>query len=847
MAFCLLVSLLPMQPSAVALPNSQPVGASGKASRVVPIFNSANSQQPVMTGYLYSSRIVFAIDPVSGSQDFYVGLPQSLASTTDGRVKVAKVFASQGTPAMISRYSFAFNRFAVFVLEKDLIDATPAQLLTPEMDIGSKGDFPGVTTAYSYGEYQDRTSPGSQKPCEGGPCSNNVRSLQLRILALKGKPPVSVMPNFPDQFTGQIILENSVDPKAGIACFGDGGAPVVASYRNRNLYMGAIADQFYVKACGAFPQATYDKNGNMITFGYDTEIAINFISPVYKHTDLINRAKDYAKTSALKKPEKVTISYNKNVDKISLKYSGKISGASNSPDGFRIFKYDNIKNLDKNKKQISQITVDASSCTPEINDTYVCELPNPATPNLVSEKFEFAESIAISVAAFNNIGEGVLSNALIVRNQKCNEYIFIGMRGSGEAYEDATVEGRVGKHLHPLFLSLHKHPTIKGGISADGVPDYKAVKVPLNPFNSDGELFPFLLETVNMTTIELSTRFVRIKNACPNAKFILAGYSQGAYGVNQLMNLFEKNNKQEEIENVIAGVFLIANPAEEGRGIIPTMESIVKNIVTEKVALTTCVIRASQASAERAFEKFTTEIRLTANGTQKFLNSILPNLQLKSIEIVAKLYDPALEERVVQAVKQVRLEQIKQGDALKAAERIMRESIKSKSPQDLPGCQIYFVSNLLNKDNLKLTKPKSTNSFSFFYDYDYIADMCSFVRSDLFKYVGLAQDIEWLETKIPQWRTPTYNKEEVLSALEEYFKLKNATCGDGRSLKAAIEANPILNPLRFLSGMSANYVSGRWSGIAGVHTKYSSNSDNWTDELMSRPKSFQAKMPFTLN
>ena len=132
-------------------------------------------------------------------------------------------------------------------------------------------------------------------------------------------------------------------------------------------------------------------------------------------------------------------------------------------------------------------------------------------------------------------------------------------------------------------------------------------------------------------------------------------------------------------------------------------------------------------------------------------------------------------------------------------------------------------------------------------DYDYIADMCSYFRSDLFKYVGLAQDIEWLETKIPQWRTPTYNKEEVLSALEEYFKLKNATCGDGRSLKAAIEANPILNPLRFLSGMSANYVSGRWSGIAGVHTKYSSNSDNWTDELMSRPKSFQAKMPFTLN
>ena len=289
-----------MQPSAVALPNSQPVGASGEASRVVPIFNSANSQQAVMTGYLYSSKIVFAVVPVSGSSNFYVGLPKSLASTIDGRVKVAEVFASQGTPAMIDNYSFAFNRFAVFVLEKDLKPVNPAQLLTEEMDTGK--DFPKIATAYSYGEYGNRTSTGSLRPCEGGPCSKDVRSLQLRILALKGKPPVSVMPNFPDQFKGQIILENSVDPKAGIACYGDGGAPVLTGYRNQELYMGAIADQFYVKACGAYPKATYDKDGKLITPGYDTDLAISFISPVYKHTDLIDKAKKHAKTLATPSP-----------------------------------------------------------------------------------------------------------------------------------------------------------------------------------------------------------------------------------------------------------------------------------------------------------------------------------------------------------------------------------------------------------------------------------------------------------------------------------------------------------------------------------------------------------------
>ena len=418
MAFCLLVSLLPMQPSAVALPNSQPVGASGAASRVVPIFNSANSQQAVMTGYLYSSRLVFAIAPLSGSPDFYVGLPKSLASTTGGRVKVAKVFASQSTPAMISRYSFAFNRFAVFVLEKDLIAATPAELLTPEMDI--EGDFPRVTTAYSYGEYQDHTSPGSQKPCEGGPCSKDVRSLQLRILALKGKPPVSVMPNFPDQFTGQIILENSVDPKAGIACYGDGGAPVVASYRNRDLYMGAIADQFYVKACGAYPQATYDKNGNMSTFGYDTDIAINFISPVYKHTDLINRAKDYAKrpatpsptpstksatpspTPSSRRPDSVSVydAPNKNPDKLTIDYNGVALGAPNSPTGFRIY---------IGGKLINEVAIGDSNCIEIPNRFYSrCVLPKPTKGDNNSFKFKYEKS-TLSVRAFNLTGEGLPS------------------------------------------------------------------------------------------------------------------------------------------------------------------------------------------------------------------------------------------------------------------------------------------------------------------------------------------------------------------------------------------------------------------------------------------------------
>jgi hypothetical protein len=655
MAFCLLVSLLPMQPSAVALPNSQPVGASGGASRVVPIFDSANSQQAVMTGYLYSSRIVFAIDPASGSQDFYVGLPKSLASTTGGRVKVAKVFASQSIPNLIGRYSFAFNRFAVFVLEKDLIAVTPAELLTPEMDIGSKGDFPGVTTAYSYGEYQDRTSPGSQKPCEGGACSKDVRSLKLRILALKGKPPVSAMPNFPDQFTGQIILENSVDPKAGIACYGDGGAPVVASYRNRELYMGGIADQFYVKACGAFPQATYDKDGKMITFGYDTDIAINFISPVYKHTDLINRAKEYA----TQRPGSVILSSseNNNTGRLTVTYKGGVTFT-----GFRL--YSSIKG--GTKQLIKQVTRADSNCK-EIPNTlnYSCELPKPTSEDN-SFKFKYGKSV-LSAAAFNINGEGLHSSPYSI--QLCSRYIFIGMRGSGEKYQADPLG--IGKTLTNLFNEVKTHPTINGEISVDGVPEYRAVGVPnLGSFKKP-ELPEFLNETVNQTTMHLSKRFGDIKKMCPDAKFVLAGYSQGAYGVNEFINFLERKNSKDELQALFAGVFLIANPAEAGRGIIPTLDAYGESKVLQRFTEKAC---NTNEGVKR--------VAGLINGT-----SWVP--WIKALDV----------------------------------------NSKDKSVTNLPLCQMYWTTIIVNASERRLTHPKLVKTESFFYPFDIVADFCRLVSN----------------------------------------------------------------------------------------------------------------------
>jgi len=697
MAFCLLVSLLPMQPSAVALPNSQPVGASGAASRVVPIFNSANSQQAVMTGYLYSSRLVFAIAPLSGSPDFYVGLPKSLASTTGGRVKVAEVFPSQGTPAMIDNYSFAFNRFAVFVLEKDLIAVNPAQLLTEEMDTGK--DFPKIATAYSYGEYENRTSTGSLKPCEGGPCSKDVRSLQLRILALKGKPPVSVMPNFPDQFKGQIILENSVDPKAGIACYGDGGAPVLTGYRNQELYMGAIADQFYVKACGAYPQATYDKDGNMSTFGYDTDIAINFISPVYKHTDLIDRAKDYAKRSATassQRPGSVILSSseNNNTGRLTVYYTGKQEVTFT---GFRL--YSSIQG--GTKQLIKQVTRADSNCK-EIPNTlnYSCELPKPTSENN-SFKFKYGKSV-LSAAAFNINGEGIHSSPYSI--QLCSKYIFIGMRGSGEKYQADPLG--IGKTLTNLFNEVKTHPTINGEISVDGVPQYPAVPVPfttlgdssLKDFTNPKVLPNYVNETVNQTTMHLSKRFADIRKACPGAKFLLAGFSQGAYGVNDFINILERGYSKDELRAVIAGVFLIANPAEAGRGIIPTLDAYAKSKELEQSSIGLCATNA---------------------GLKRFVESEASK-GFAAFNIIKDIFKETASGRDLEKAQQSSKDWTQW-------QKDFDTNSKNKSIKDLPLCQLLWTSILLSAVERKLTSPKLVKWGSYFGDGDIVADFCKLV------------------------------------------------------------------------------------------------------------------------
>jgi hypothetical protein len=270
------------------------------------------------------------------------------------------------------------------------------------------------------------------------------------------------------------------------------------------------------------------------------------------------------------------------------------------------------------------------------------------------------------------------------------------MRGSGQNYEEVPLG--IGRTLINLFDAAKIHPKINGDISADGVEEYPAVPVPFN-FFKDPKLLPnFVNETVNKTTLHLTKRFGDIRKACPEAKLILAGYSQGAYGVNDFINILERKFSKDELQAVIAGVFLIANPAEDQRGIIPTLDVYAKSKAMEKAGLALC---ATNAGLKRFVEGEASKGFAAFYKIANVFKGIASGKNLKEVQQSAKDWDQWQKD--------------------------FEKNSKNKSVEDLPGCQLLWTSILLSAVERKLTPPIHVKTESFFYDDDIVADFCKIV------------------------------------------------------------------------------------------------------------------------
>lgn len=257
--------------------------------RIVPIynFNQPSTSNPTgeagFSGFLYSSRIVFSA--AHSEYDFnsdgsivykpetqkYVGLPNSKTSDLTGMVRVSKKIISK-----TYRYDGAtLGDFVIYILEKDLIQAEPVALLTPEIEkelIATRAEI----RMHGYGEYIDRCRAGEVAPCSKKDLRSDLpRSISsiLRTLA----EAESIVGYKRPQLSKSLIIHNG---KTGFGCGGDSGGSTTTIYQGKLMYLTTTPNGMNGYACGAPP-------------GYDGIGGINYSSPVYEFADIIKEAEEY--------------------------------------------------------------------------------------------------------------------------------------------------------------------------------------------------------------------------------------------------------------------------------------------------------------------------------------------------------------------------------------------------------------------------------------------------------------------------------------------------------------------------------------------------------------------------
>ena len=220
-------------------------------------------------------------------------------------------------------------------------------------------------------------------------------------------------------------------------------------------------------------------------------------------------------------------------------------------------------------------------------------------------------SIVISQSPTSALSLQSKQSQVAVKSE-CTKYKFIGMRGSGQGYEGSSEMGVLGPEMASLYGHLKTLTELKGQISYSGVASYPAVAVP----NKLEDLPDFLISLADIGTIELIRDYTRELEMCPDTKFIIAGYSQGAYAAHYLLDQLQKNKSY--LRDSIVGVILLANPTQDKTGIISILKDDTRNTKNFKMFLT-ILFEKTGSSMLMNLEKALTETYNIAPADPKFL------------------------------------------------------------------------------------------------------------------------------------------------------------------------------------------------------------------------------------
>lgn len=251
--------------------------------RIVPIFDKLRDGIPAYSGYLYSPRIIFSAAHSLTFVGNYVGLPSSKADGTGPKVKIIKkILAPEFNSSNLTR------DFAVFILEKDLIEIEPARLMTPEIE-KELLKVNSLVKTHGYGIYHVASG------CASGninACNDDLKrkSIEPRMVELRAYSPQEIR-NLTKTEVPEPIKQHFLMFTGTIAggCSGDSGGSITAEYQRVTYYVGPTPNGMNVYACGVG--------------GGDGSIGVHYSSQIYNHLDILKEAEDFV--MAAKEQEKL--------------------------------------------------------------------------------------------------------------------------------------------------------------------------------------------------------------------------------------------------------------------------------------------------------------------------------------------------------------------------------------------------------------------------------------------------------------------------------------------------------------------------------------------------------------
>lgn len=165
---------------------------------------------------------------------------------------------------------------------------------------------------------------------------------------------------------------------------------------------------------------------------------------------------------------------------------------------------------------------------------------------------------------------GIAANAKNSDSSRCTPYVFLAMRGSGQNDIDPKrpILNAFGPELASLYEELSQRPKFKGNISWANFPPKENRRVIYYKADGVSLSVDYVDSVVNNSTLSVATQIADYSKDCgASTKFILAGYSQGAYAVHWIVNFLE-DNRPEIAKRIVAAVFL-ADPAKTDSGLLP--------------------------------------------------------------------------------------------------------------------------------------------------------------------------------------------------------------------------------------------------------------------------------------